>query len=85
MKGAICLIADLMRNIDIPFKLEYLKASSYGNNGTTRGKLTIKGLQNLELEGRDILLVDDIFETGKTMAGVVELIQTRNPKSVKTL
>lgn len=85
MKGAICLTADLIRNIDIPFKLEYLNASSYGNNGTSAGKLTIKGLKNLDVEGRDILLVDDIFETGKTMAGVVELIQTKNPKSVKTL
>ena len=85
MKGGICLTADLMRNINIPFKLEYLKASSYGHNGMTAGELTIRGLKALEIKDRDVLLVDDIFETGKTILGIIELIQSRGPKSIKTL
>ena len=85
MKGSVCVSVDLMRNLDIPFKLEYLKASSYGYNGTTGGKLTISGLDHLEIEGRDVLLVDDIFETGNTMLGIIDLLKTKKPNSVKTL
>jgi hypoxanthine phosphoribosyltransferase len=85
MKGAICVTADLIRNIDIPFKLEYLKASSYGQNGMKSGELSIEGLENLEIEGRDVLLVDDIFETGKTILGVIEKLQNKKPKTLKTL
>ena len=84
MKGAICVTADLIRNIEIPFKLDYVKASSYGANGTRSGELRIEGLDNLDIEGRDVLLVDDILETGKTILGVSEKLQKKNPRSLKT-
>jgi len=85
MKGAVCVTADLIRHIDLPFKLEYLKASSYGYNGMTSGQLTIQNWDTLEIEGRDVLVVDDIFETGKTMLGILSKLQEKNPKSIKTL
>lgn len=85
MKGAICVTADLIRQLDIPFKLECVKASSYGYNGTTGGELTISGLENLEIEGRDVLVVDDIFETGNTMLGICRQLEKKHPKSIKTL
>lgn len=85
MKGAICVTSDLIRAIDLPFKLEYLKASSYGYNGMSNGELTIAGLENLEIEGRDILLVDDIFETGNTILGVMDKLAEKKPASIKTL
>jgi hypoxanthine phosphoribosyltransferase len=85
MKGGICLTADLMRAIEIPFKFEFLKASSYGNNGMSAGKLHIYGIENLEIEGRDVLLVDDIFETGNTIQGIIRELNTKNPSSIKTL
>lgn len=85
MKGAICVTSDLIREINIPFELEYVKASSYGSNGMTGGKLTIQGLDDLILEGKDVLLVDDIFETGNTISGVMEEIKKKNPRSIKTL
>ena len=85
MKGAICVTADLIRNIEIPFKLEYLKASSYGYNGATNGELQILGWNNLDINGRDVLLVDDIYETGRTITGVLEKLKKKNPKSLKTL
>lgn len=85
MKGAICVTSDLIRGINIPFKLEYLKASSYGYNGMSSGELTIAGLDNLEIEGRDILLVDDIFETGNTIVGIMNKLTEKNPRSIKTL
>lgn len=84
MKGAICVASDLIRNIDIPFTLEYVKASSYGQNGTTAGELTIAGFDNLNIEGRDVLLVDDIFETGKTITAIREKLKEKNPSSIKS-
>jgi len=84
MKGAICVTSDLIRKITIPFQLEYLKASSYGNNGMVGGELTILGLDRLQIEGRDILIVDDIYETGNTILGVIEKLKVKNPKSIKT-
>ncbi len=85
MKGGICLTADLMRAIEIPFKFEFLKASSYGYNGMSAGKLTINDIENLEIEGRDVLLVDDIFETGNTLQGIIRELNTKKPSSIKTL
>lgn len=85
MKGGICLTADLMRAIEIPFKFEFLKASSYGINGMSAGKLTINGIESLDIEGRDVLLVDDIFETGNTLQGIIRELNAKNPRSVKTL
>lgn len=85
MKGAICLTSDLIRNLDIPFKLEYLRASSYGDNGMVGGKLTLTGLDKIDVEGRDVLLVDDIYETGNTISAVMEKIKEKNPNSIKTL
>ncbi|MBM3193389.1 MAG: hypoxanthine phosphoribosyltransferase [Chlamydiae bacterium] len=85
MKGGICITADLMRAIEIPFKFEFLKASSYGNNGMSAGKLTINGIESLDIEGRDVLLVDDIFETGNTLQRIIKELSAKNPSSIKTL
>lgn len=85
MKGSVCVVSDLMRALNIPFTLEYIKASSYGQNGTTPGELYLDGFDRLELEDRDVLVVDDIFDTGKTMAGVLEKLKSKKPRSLKSL
>lgn len=85
MKGSLCIASDLIRQIQVPCTLEYIRASSYGQNGTKAGELTISGLDHMEIQGRDILLVDDIFETGNTMQKVIQQIRQKNPNSMKTL
>jgi hypoxanthine phosphoribosyltransferase len=85
MKGAVCAASDLIRALHIPVHLEYIKASSYGKNGAVSGELRIKGIEDLEIEGKNILLVDDIFDSGKTMSALVEKFQELKPKSLKTL
>lgn len=85
MKGAVCITADLIRHLEVPFKLEYLKASSYGYNGMKGGPLTINGLENLDIQGRDVLIVDDILETGNTMLSIIDTLQSKYPNSIKTL
>ncbi len=85
MKGAITVTADLIRHIHVPFTLDYIKASSYGKNGTSRGELTIQGIDKIQIENQHILIVDDIFDTGFTMKGVVDQFEAQHPASIKSL
>jgi len=85
MKGAIYITADLMREITVPSILEYVSASSYGQNGTVSGELTLQGLKDLSLKGKHVILIDDIFDTGKTMTAIKEKLLLQEPASIKTL
>jgi hypoxanthine phosphoribosyltransferase len=85
MKGAVCVTADLIRQLHIPVNLEYIKASSYGKKGAARSELKITGLDILALEGKNVLIVDDIFDSGNTMVTLVERVKEKNPKSIQTL
>lgn len=85
MKGAFVVAADLIRHLDIPCTIDHITTSSYGKNGTNRGELRIMGLENLKLENQDVLVVDDIFDTGFTMKNVIEKLSDENPKSLKSL
>lgn len=85
MKGAFPFAADLMRKIEkVPVVFEYIQTSSYGQNGTEPGKLTIVGLDKLNLEGQHVLLVDDIFDTGETISKVLAQIRAKKPASVRS-
>lgn len=85
MKGGVCITADLIRKLDNPIKLDYIKASSYGENGTIGGTLKIDGIERLNIAAKHVLVVDDIFDTGKTMEGVVKALLEKNPLSLKSL
>lgn len=84
LKGALCLVADLIRLLDIPFEVEMIQSSSYGARGTERGELQISGADRLQIHNRDILLVDDIFDSGHTMTALLKQIQAKHPRSLKT-
>lgn len=85
MKGSICVASDLIRSLNTPFTLECIRASSYGQNGTTPGELYLEGFDRLNLEGKDVIVIDDIFDTGRTMDGILKKLQTKNPRSLKSL
>lgn len=84
MKGAVCFASDLMREITVPCTIEYVQASSYGQNGTQAGALTLRGIENLDLSGKHVLLVDDIFDTGITITRIKAELQKYNPASINT-
>lgn len=84
LKGALCLVADIVREIDLPLNLETVQCSSYGSRGTQRGELTVIGADRLNIHNRDVLIIDDIFDSGKTMITLVETLQQKNPRSIKT-
>lgn len=85
MKGAIHVVSDLMRSLKVPVTLDYVQASSYGQNGTQPGKLTLTGIEQLNLTGKDVLLVDDIVDTGETLSHIKREFFKQNPASLKTL
>lgn len=84
LTGSIILVADLMRQITLPHKLGLLQASSYRGTATSPGQLTL----NLDLlpniAGRDVLLVDDILDTGRTMQRLMQEVQERGASSVRS-
>lgn len=85
LKGALCLTADLMRTLKTQVTIEFIKASSYGQLGTQRGKLTFTGLDDVDLSSKNILLVDDIYDSGETLTQIIAKLREHNPKTLKTL
>ena len=83
MTGSVVLLADLIREFDMPLRVGVLQASSY-RGGTTRGELIVNADLLPDVSGRDILLVDDIFDTGRTLAGICERIERLGANSVRT-
>lgn len=84
LTGSIVLMADLIRAIDLPLRVGLVQASSYVGKATTRGELTINDQLVPDLTNRDVLVIDDIFDTGHTMAGLIETIGGFQPKSIKS-
>lgn len=83
LKGAVVFLADLMREINIDVTIDFMSVSSYGADSESSGVVRI--LKDLEhsIEGRDILIVEDIVDTGLTLAYLKDLLESRNPRSVK--
>jgi hypoxanthine phosphoribosyltransferase len=84
-KGSLCLVADLIRHLNTPNDVEFIRCASYGSGGHLRGTLRITGLEQLKLEGKHVLIVDDIFDSGNTLTAVLTRIQEIKPASLKTL
>src|SRR2546423_10212662 len=83
LKGALPFLADLMRATPIPLALDFLEVSSYGSSTETSGAVRIlKDLAN-PIEGRDVLVVEDILDTGHTLAYVIEHLHAQRPASVR--
>jgi hypoxanthine phosphoribosyltransferase len=84
LTGSVVLMADLIRMIDLPMRVGVLQASSYRGATTTRGQLVINSELMLDISGRDVLLVDDIFDTGHTLVRTLEKMQDFGPTSIKS-
>jgi hypoxanthine phosphoribosyltransferase len=84
LNGAVVLVADLIRAIDIPHQIGFVRASSYRGETTFPGQLTISTDLLPAIAGRDVLLVDDIFDTGRTMVRLVNELNRQQPASLRT-
>ncbi len=82
LDGAIVFTADLIRNLRRPLRLDCIRVSSYGDSTSPESSPRILGNLRAEVEGRHVLLVDDILDTGNTLSRVQNEILSRNPASV---
>ena len=79
LRGSFIFIADLVRELDLPLEVDFMEVSSYGN--ATESSREVRILKDLRgaIEGRDVLVVEDIVDTGHTLSHVLALLATRNP------
>ncbi|MEX2093272.1 MAG: hypoxanthine phosphoribosyltransferase [Pirellulales bacterium] len=84
LTGSVVLMADLIRMIVVPMRVGVLQASSYRGQTTTRGELVINSDLMLDVRNRDVLLVDDIFDTGHTLQRVMDKMQDFGPASLRS-
>ena len=84
LKGAVVFMADLMRAVTIPCAIDFMVVSSYGGANTSSTGL-VKIIKDLDqdLTGKDVLIVEDILDTGITLSNLVPMLQLRNPRSVR--
>lgn len=83
LKGSIMIMADLLRAIKIPCKIDFMSVSSYGSGTKSSGSVKIIKDLDINLEGYDILIVEDILDSGVTLSSLKEILLTRRPASVK--
>ncbi len=81
LKGAFMFTADLVRSIQIPCQIEFIRASSYGNSMQSSEKVAISG--DLDIENHDVLLVEDIIDTGLTILRIADNFKKNNPASLR--
>ena len=84
LHGSLPFLADLMRKIDVPHRVGLVQASSYRGDAVRAGELKIDTGLLPDLTGRDVVLVDDIFDTGRTLAGLIDRLGDHDVNSVKT-
>lgn len=83
LKGAVFFMSDLARLLDVPVELDFMAVSSYG--AATESSGVVRVLKDLDapIEGRDVLIVEDIVDSGLTLSYLLELLRNRNPRSIE--
>ena len=83
LKGSVGVMADLMRAVSIPCSIDFMVVSSYGGSNTSSGLVKIIKDLDGDLSGKDVLIVEDILDTGITLSNLVPMLKMRHPNSVK--
>mgnify|MGYP001022556114 CR=1 FL=1 len=83
LKGAVIFVSDLMRKINLPLDIDFMAISSYGSNTQSSGVVRILKDLNTAIEGKHVLIVEDIIDSGLTLSYLVENLKSRGPESVE--
>ncbi len=83
LKGSVVFMADLMRAVTIPCKIDFMAVSSYGAGTKSSGVVRIIKDLDFEIEGYDVLIVEDILDSGRTLSYITEILYARNPSSIR--
>jgi len=83
LTGAVYFLTDLSRKINLPQEIDFLKASSYGDGTTSSGDVRLSLAPALQIEGRHVILIEDIVDTGHTSHYLMDFLELQNPASLK--
>ncbi len=83
LKGAVVVMADLMRAIDTPISIDFMAVSSYGDGATSSGVVRIVKDLDTRIEGRDVIIVEDILDSGLTLSYLIDMLKSRSPRSIE--
>ena len=83
LKGSVVFLSDLMRSVTVPCSIDFMAVSSYGSGTKTSGVVKIIKDLDINLTGYDVLVVEDILDSGLTLSYILELLQARRPKSIR--
>lgn len=83
LKGSFVFMADLVRRLDFPLDVEFMKISSYGRGRSTAGKLRVVQGLRCPVKGRDVIIIEDIVDTGHTLAFLLDYLRKKKPASLK--
>ncbi len=84
LKGAVVFMSDLIRQISVPLEVDFMAISSYGEATETSGVVQLLKDLDRPIEGKHVLIVEDIIDTGLTLSYLYQLLQSRNPATLKT-
>lgn len=83
LKGSVPFMADLLKEIDIPCTMDFMAVSSYGSSTKTSGVVRILKDLDFEIEGKDVLIVEDIIDSGVTLSYLIDCLKGRKPSSIQ--
>lgn len=83
LRGSFIFTSDLVREISVPVEIDFMTTSSYGNKEVSSGKVEIIQDLRVDIEGKDVLITDDIIDSGYTMEKIINHLKSKNPKSIK--
>ncbi len=83
LKGAVVFLSDVLREIKCHCEIDFMVVSSYGASTQSSGNVKIIKDIDINLENKDVLIIEDILDSGNTLSSIVEILKTRNPKSIE--
>ena len=84
LKGAFVFMADLLRRLTVPARVDFLRASSYGSGTSSSGKIDLTIAPDTDVRGSDVLIVEDIVDTGLTLSHLIDCLKPFQPISIRT-
>jgi hypoxanthine phosphoribosyltransferase len=83
LKGAFVFLADLMRHIDLPIQVDFIGLASYGSEKVSSGQIRITRESSVPIEGKDVIVIEDIIDSGRTLKFLADELRTREPRSLR--
>jgi hypoxanthine phosphoribosyltransferase len=83
LNGVVFFFTDLIKEVEIPSKIDFIRAASYGAETSSRGSINITKDVEIDIQGKPVIIVEDIVDTGLTLTKIVEMLQEREPESIR--